>query len=175
MNWKKAWIPALVVAPFLILLASRFGHDPHALPSVLVGKAAPPFVLTKLDGTPLDSQSLRGKPAVLNFWSTWCVPCKIEHEVLQEGARIYGDRVQFLGVVYQDTAEAARAYLRTVTNRYPHVVDPKGQVAIEHGVSGVPESYFVNAEGTIVHKQVGVVTPDILHSQLGAMLQGGAR
>lgn len=173
MNWKRAFLPALIVLPFLGLLATRFGTDPHALPNVLIGQPAPPFELRTLEGEPITTEALRGKPVVLNFWSTWCVPCKTEHEILQEGAKRWGDRVQFLGVVYQDSAEAAQKYLRTRRNLYPNLADPTSQVAIEYGVSGVPESFFIDAEGRVRHKAIGPVTLDLLATQINAMLAEG--
>src|SRR5688572_27419329 len=111
MNWKRAFLPAIVVMPFLLLLASRFGTNPAALPNVLLHQPAPAFELRSLDGEVFSTAALRGKPVIVNFWSTWCVPCKAEHEILQEAAKMWGDKVQFLGVIYQDSEEAARAYL----------------------------------------------------------------
>src|SRR5688572_1161822 len=136
MNWKRAMIPALVVFPLLVLLASRFGSDPMSLPSVLVGKAAPGFELQTISGEKVSLASLRGTPVVLNFWSTWCIPCKHEHELLQQAAQRYGDKVKFFGVVYQDDPKAVETYLRTKTNLYPNLVDPNSEVAIAYGVGG---------------------------------------
>ena len=89
MSWKRAIIPALLVLPLLFLLATRFGVDPRELPSVLVGKPAPAFALVSLDGEKVSNETLAGRPYVLNFWSTWCVPCKLEHDVLQQASRRY--------------------------------------------------------------------------------------
>lgn len=172
MNWKRALIPALVVFPLLVLLASRFGSDPMALPSVLVGKPAPPFTLKTLSGEEVSLESLKGQPVVLNFWSTWCVPCKHEHEILQEAAQQYGSQVKFFGVVYQDEPGAVAQYLRAKRDLYPHLLDPNSEVAIAYGVGGVPESFFIDSEGVVRHKQVGLVTPPLMQEQLSAMLKG---
>lgn len=172
MNWKRALIPALIIAPLVIILARSFGTDPRALPSVLVQQQAPDFVLTDLDGNRIDTQALRGKPLVLNFWSTWCEPCKAEHSLLQDAAQRWGDQVHFFGVVYQDTADNIRRYLEARPTPYPHLVDPEGRVAIEHGVAGVPESFFIDAQGRVVHKQTGVLTRDVINETLRALTGG---
>lgn len=174
MNWKRALIPALVVLPLLVLFASRFGTNPHEIPTVLQGKPAPRFALQTLDGKTITSESLRGKPTLINFWATYCVPCKYEHDILQQAARRYGDRVNFLGILYQDTPEAAREYVKKTVNLYPHLIDPDAGLAIELGVTGVPESFFIGADGIIEHKQVGVVTPELVTNTLGRLLEKNA-
>jgi len=176
MNWKRALIPAIFILPLLILVGSRFGSDPHAVPFVLGGAEAPAFSLRSIDGRDFSSAALRGKPIVLNFWSTWCVPCKTEHDILQMGASRYGDRVQFLGVVYQDTSDAAKEYLTKRLNRYPQLIDPDARVAIEYGVAGVPESFFIDPTGKVRHKEIGPVTPNLLFAKVDDMLTnpGGA-
>ena len=175
MNWRRAALPLLVVAPLIILLASRFGTNPNALPSVLEGRPMPAFSLKTVNGDTVTAESLRGKPAVINFWSTWCVPCKVEHDILQEGSRRYEPYVQFLGVVYQDNLENVQSYLSKKMNRYPQLLDPDSTTAIDFGVSGVPESFIVDGHGIIRHKQTGVVTPEILVTHLNTVLkEGGA-
>jgi cytochrome c biogenesis protein CcmG/thiol:disulfide interchange protein DsbE len=125
--------------------------------------------LVTLDGKTVTSADLRGKPTVVNFWSTWCVPCKTEHDILQMGSKRYGDRVQFIGVIYQDTAEAARQYLTTRKNYYPQLVDTNAGLAIQFGVSGVPESFFVDPQGIVRHKEVGPVSPMLLADQIAQL------
>ena len=171
MNWRRALIPLLVVLPFLLLFASRFGVNPNKLPSVLVGRPAPAFSLQTVNGQELKLENYRGKPLLINFWSTWCVPCKVEHDILQEGAKRYGDAMEFVGIVYQDSLENTRNYLAGKIDRYPQLMDPDASVAIQFGVSGVPESFFIDENGIVQHKQVGVVTPDILVGQLRSMIQ----
>lgn len=163
-------IPALLVLPILVVLASRFGSDPRALPSALVGRPAPAFTLESLTGERVSSPEMRGQPVVINFWSTWCVPCKVEHDILQEAARRYADRAQFLGVIYQDTADAARTYLSMRQNRYPQLMDPGSRLAIEFGVGGVPESFFITAGGEIHYKQTGPLSLEVLVAQMEALL-----
>jgi cytochrome c biogenesis protein CcmG/thiol:disulfide interchange protein DsbE len=175
MNWKRALIPAVVIIPILIVIASQFGTNPHEVPFGLAGKPAPEFTLTTLDGQTLTSSDLQGKPTVINFWSTWCVPCKVEHDVLQLSSRRYRDSVRFLGVIYQDDADAARTYLRMRSNFYTQVIDPDSTLAIQYGVSGVPESYFIDAQGIVRYKQVGPVTHELLGEHIGALSASAAR
>ncbi|MEZ4270236.1 MAG: redoxin family protein [Myxococcota bacterium] len=179
MNWKVAWIPAVPVLLLVLVLAAGFGVDPHALPSMLDGKPAPPFSLISMTGESFDSAVLRGKPVVLNFWATWCEPCKVEHEILQQASRYYGSDVQFVGIIYQDTPEAAAEYLASRSNVFTQLLDPDSKVAINYGVAGVPESFFIDGAGRIHTKQAGAVSPALLRDEvsklLGASEQGGVR
>ncbi|MBW1877631.1 MAG: redoxin family protein, partial [Deltaproteobacteria bacterium] len=102
-----------------------------------------------------------------NFWSTWCVPCKQEHPVLQSAATRY-DEVAFFGVLYSDEPVKAKAYLKRAGSTYQTLVDPGGKMAVDYGVAGVPETYFIDANGVITHKQVGPVSWDLLTTLLGA-------
>jgi len=175
MNWKILAVGALVVVPLLMILASGFGNDPHAIPFLLNGKSAPDFALKNLDHETVSLAALKGKPVVINFWSTWCEPCKTEHETLQRGSVAFGDRVQFLGVIYQDDAGAAQQYLASRSNHYPQLIDPKSLVALDYGVSGVPETYFIDANGRVHHKTAGAVTPGLLIQAVNGMLEGVAQ
>jgi cytochrome c biogenesis protein CcmG/thiol:disulfide interchange protein DsbE len=98
-----------LIAGLATLLGSGFGTDPHAIRSTMIRQDAPKFELTNMDGQPVTLESLRGKPVVLNFWSTWCGPCKAEHPLFQGAAKQHPD-VQFLGVVYSDTTDKVRRY-----------------------------------------------------------------
>jgi cytochrome c biogenesis protein CcmG/thiol:disulfide interchange protein DsbE len=140
------------------VLLANINHDPD--PSLkrspLVGRPAPAFTLPQAGGgPPLSLASLRGRPVVMNFWATWCVPCYQEHGVLLRGARQHGGAVQFLGIVYEDEEERVRAFLAQEGAAYPSLMDGSGRTAIAYGVYGVPETYFVDARGDIAHKHVG--------------------
>jgi len=153
----------LVVLPLLAILILNLGRNPHAVSSPLVGRVAPAFSLAPVGGGPAVSlASLAGRPVVINFWATWCVPCFEEHGVLIEGARALGSDVQFLGVVYEDEDERVRAFLRERGSSYPSLVDPDSRTAIAYGVYGVPETFFVDAQGAIAAKHVGPLTPQAL-------------
>ena len=175
-NWVVLGVGAAVTASMLWLFYSGFGTDPHAVPSVLVRQPAPAFSLVDLNGRPWSSAELKGKPVVLNFWSTWCGPCKQEHGVLQAAAARHPE-IQFLGVIYSDEPDACRRYLEKAGTSYDHLVDDAGRVAIDYGVAGVPETFFIAADGTIVHKQVGPVSAQGIERLLAATLAptGGAK
>jgi cytochrome c biogenesis protein CcmG, thiol:disulfide interchange protein DsbE len=173
MRWRNVFIVALVTVPLLVILALGFGQDPHAVPSVLPGKPAPMCDLKGLDGKALSLTDFRGKPIVVNFWASWCVPCEAEHQILQQTARTFGDRVQFLGVVYQDEPETARRYLARSGSAYPQLTDPESRCAIDYGVAGVPETFLIDPAGKVFDKVVGPVSPAPLAKALGDMLQGG--
>lgn len=155
-------VGALLLLPLLVLFARSFGNDPRAVPRALEGRPAPEFVLTTLDGArEVKLADFAGKPVVVNFWSTWCGPCKIEHPLLVQAPALHPG-VTFLGVLYSDEPEKAEDYLRRAGSGFPHLADPGGRVAIDFGVSGVPETYFIRRDGQIVYKHAGPLSPEVL-------------
>jgi cytochrome c biogenesis protein CcmG/thiol:disulfide interchange protein DsbE len=167
MNRKVLGSGLLVALPLLGVLFVNLGRDPHTMDSPLVGRPAPSFIFTPVEGgAPITLQGLKGRPVVLNFWATWCIPCLEEHGVLLEAAMRLGSEVQFLGVVYEDDAAKVRSLLTERGKAYPSVLDEGGRTAIAYGVYGVPETYFIDAAGTIVAKQVGPLDPQTLEAHL---------
>jgi len=173
MKWRNVLWVAVFTLPVIFILALGFGHDPHEVPSVLPGKLAPNCQLTDLQGKPTSIVAYRGKPVVINFWSTWCVPCEAEHGVLQQAAQNFGERAQFLGVVYQDEAQNAERYLKRKGSTYPQLIDPSSRCAIDYGVAGVPESFFVDPNGIVADKHVGPIGPADLARAVNSMLPRG--
>jgi len=154
---------ALVVLPLLAVLVMNLGRDPHSIRSPLIGRPAPPFELRPVGGGgPRSLASLRGKPVVLNFWATWCMPCLEEHAALTAGARRYEPGVQFLGIVYDDEEARATSFLKQRGSSYPSLMDEGGRTAIVYGVAGVPETYFIDASGKVVSKYAGPLSPEVL-------------
>ncbi|HVQ30491.1 MAG TPA: TlpA disulfide reductase family protein [Vicinamibacteria bacterium] len=142
-----------VVMPLLVILVLNLGRDPHAVRSPLIGRPAPAFALTPVGGgPPVTLESLRGKPVVLNFWATWCVPCFQEHPALIAAARRLGGDVQFLGVVYDDEEGKVQSFLAQRGQAYPSLMDDGARAAIAYGVAGVPETYFIDPTGKISAK-----------------------
>ena len=171
MNWKVLAGGAVITVPLVTLLAAGFGRDPKLRSNALEGREAPSFVLNPLDGEPFSLESARGKPVVVNFWSTWCQPCKIEHPVLMSAARSYGPAgVHFVAVLYQDDAAKARAFLNRSGSYWPTLEDPGGRTAIAYGVAGVPETFFIDKTGTIIRKVSGPVTQEVMVTTLEQML-----
>lgn len=164
-NYTVLAVGALLVLPTLWLFRAGFDTNQRALPSVLEGQVAPGFSLVDLDGDVWSLAALKGRPVVINFWSTWCGPCKAEHGLLQQAAQLNPD-VQFLGVIYSDEPDACRRYLTRAGTTYDHLIDEAGRTAIDYGVGGVPETFFLDATGTIVHKFVGPLDPRSLSELL---------
>lgn len=153
------------------LLAIGFNFNPRRLDTgVLVGKKAPTFVLQSMDGQPVSMADLKGRPVVLNFWSTWCIPCKQEHPLLQRYPLVYPD-VTFLGVVYQDKQPIVERFLKSAPIPYETMMDPEGKVAIAFGVTGVPETYFIDKNGIVQHKTAGPLSEPELVGQLELLSQ----
>ena len=165
-------VGALIGVALLGVLFMSLGRDPSAIQSPLIGRTAPPFTLKAVGtGETIDLQSLRGRPVVVNFWATWCGPCYEEHPTLVENARILGNNVQFVGVVFNDTEDKIQAFLRERGTAYPTVLDQQGKTAIAYGVGGVPETYFINRQGTIVAKYSGPMNTEILQSYVQKVMQ----
>lgn len=163
MNRRVLLIGAVVILPMIALLVVSLGRDPHKVQSPLIGKPAPPFALRAAGGEEvIDLASLRGTPVVINFWATWCVPCYQEHGVLTQSAQRLQPGVRFLGVVYDDEEPKALQFLQQYGSAYPSLMDNLGKTAISYGVYGVPETFFLDASGTIVSKHEGPLTPESL-------------
>jgi cytochrome c biogenesis protein CcmG/thiol:disulfide interchange protein DsbE len=168
--WR--WLVPLSAVPVLAVLAYGFLLDPRSIPSPLVGRAAAPFTLTAFDGSPVSLEAWRGKVVVVNFWASWCKPaCYDEAPVLERAWRTYRDRgLVVVGVDMQDTPEAARAFIRQFELSFPNAPDDGGKVAVEYGVYGVPETFFVDRTGTIRAKHVGAVTDVVIRATLEPLL-----
>jgi cytochrome c biogenesis protein CcmG/thiol:disulfide interchange protein DsbE len=166
MRVARLWITigsALICGVLILVLAKSFGSDPREVPFLLAGKPAPGFNLKDLStGQRITRESFKGRPMVINFWATWCEPCKQEHPVIEWGAEQYGEQAQFIGVVFEDTEENVKQYLSQRGVPYPQMFDPLSRMAVDYGCSGVPETYFVDAHGTIVDKFVGPIDPQSL-------------
>ncbi len=162
-----------VVGGLVFILARAFGKDPHEVPFKLKGKPAPDFSIKRLDADEVVSlSSFKGRPVVLNFWATWCGPCKYEHPVLDWAAGEFGDQAVFLGIVFEDTEANTRAFLKQNGWNFPQLFDPKSTVAVDYGVSGVPETYFINRDGIIVKKYPAPFTdPRVFAAEVKEILQ----
>jgi cytochrome c biogenesis protein CcmG/thiol:disulfide interchange protein DsbE len=152
-NRRVLLVGLAVVAPLVAVLLLNLGRDPHSIRSPLVGRAAPAFALVPAGGGPMvTSESLKGRPLVLNFWATWCAPCLQEHQTLVRTAAALRGDVTFLGVVYEDEEDRVRGFLERHGSAYPSLLDPEARTAIAYGVAGVPETYFIDAAGVIQAK-----------------------
>ncbi|MGH2427314.1 MAG: DsbE family thiol:disulfide interchange protein [Candidatus Limnocylindria bacterium] len=164
-------VPVLVV-PVGWLLFQGFGRDPREIASPLIGKPAPAFSLATLDGETLTDDDLRGRPYMLNFWASWCIPaCVDEHPVLLTAQDRYGDELTLVGILYQDDPTDARGFLsRYGDGGWANVIDDGGRLAIDYGVTGPPETYFIDANGIVRGKHFGPMTHDDLDAQVAGLL-----
>lgn len=172
-------IAAIVLGAAVLawVFGGRFGQDPRLVDSPLIGQPFPDLTLDYLeqDGS-LTFSDLKGKVLVVNFWASWCIPCRIEHPALTGTSGVYGDRgVEFIGIVYQDSKSQAIGFLDEFGRggeHYRYVVDPDSRATVELGVFGVPETYFVDAEGIIRGKVQGEVNPVLLVRAIEDVLAG---
>ena len=162
--------PALAA---LALLGYGFGREQRDIASPLVGRPAPPFTLGLFDGSTVRLEALRGKVVFVNFWASWCPPCRTEAPVLEEAWRKFKDAgVVFLGIDTQDKDEAARDFLEQFAISYPNGPDPGGRIAVDYGIWGLPESFFIDGEGRITYKHVGAMTWDTLVAKIDEARRG---
>lgn len=166
----RAVLAGAAVAVLLAGLAFGLTRDPRALPLVSVGRPMPAFSLEDLEGDRYDSAALRGQPAVINFWASWCTECRKEHPLLMNAHDRWGNRVAFLGIVYQDDPGNIREFLtemgETPATTYPNLLDPDARTAIDFGVYGVPETFFIDRTGRVTFKHVGRVSASLLEREL---------
>lgn len=166
----------LVVVVMGYVFTGRFGHDPRLVDSPLIGQPFPDLTLSYLeqDGD-LDFADLRGEILVVNFWASWCFPCRAEHPVLTRASSVYDGRgVHFVGILYQDREAQGVEFLDEFgrgTN-YSYVVDAGSRATVELGVYGIPETYFVDGSGVIRAKVQGEVTAGVLIETIEALLDG---
>jgi cytochrome c biogenesis protein CcmG/thiol:disulfide interchange protein DsbE len=169
---------ALLAIGILVLVAAafgtRFGTDPGVVDSPLIGRPAPDVTLPYLEQEgQLAFRDLRGEVLVVNFWASWCVPCREEHPALLAAAERYADEgVRFVGVIYQDRSEQAVAFLDELGRGYDHLEDPGSTAAIDFGVFGLPETYIIDRDGTVVAKITGATTFDRLATTIEDVLAG---
>lgn len=174
MNWRRSAIGLGISLPILALLGYGMTLDPRTIPSPLPGKPAPEFALAVLDQPDTVRLSdLRGNVVVLNFWASWCMECRYEHSDLSMAATAYEKRgVRFFGVLYNDTPANGRAWIREMGGQtYPALLDEGARTAVSYGLYGVPETFIIDKEGTVVHKQIGPITMAKLAQLLEPLLQ----
>jgi len=175
MNRWVLLVGLVLLLPLVAVLYLNLGHDPSAIETPMIGRPAPPFELRPAGGgAPVSLASLAGQPVVINFWATWCVPCAQEHEALVEASRVWQGRVHFLGMVYEDQEDQVLDYLRARGGPpYPSLMDPDDRTAIAYGISGVPETFFIDASGRIADKFVGPLRRSDLAERLASLTGGG--
>ncbi len=182
MNWKRSLIALLAAVPVLALFAFGFTRNPAEIPSPLPGRQAPDFTLAVMSpgegamartpGDTLRLGELAGKVVVVNFWASWCLPCRKEHAALSESARYYADKsTQFIGVLYNDEPAAGLRWISEMGGMsYPGVTDVESRTAIDYGLYGVPETFIIDPSGRVAHKHLGPITADVLRRVIDSVL-----
>lgn len=176
--WRIALyaVPLLVFLVLAILLGSRLGTDPTELPSARIGKPVPEFRLSSLKEPErmLSADDLKGQVTILNVWATWCISCQVEHPVLMQ---LQAMGVPIVGVNYKDYRESALQYLALHGDPFRFsVFDEKGDLGLDLGVYGAPETYLLDETGHIRYRFVGVLDPQnwerVLKPRYEALLAG---
>lgn len=171
-------VAGIAVMVLGLVFAGRFGSDPSLTKSPLIGTPAPDVEIAAYDGgAPIRLDDLLGDIVIVNFWASWCTGCRQEHEALLLGASAYEDLgTTFVAVNYQDVPAAAEAFLeelgRSAVTLYG--VDEDSRVAFEFGVLGLPETFFIDREGTVVAKVSGPISFELLAGTIEAIALGEA-
>jgi cytochrome c biogenesis protein CcmG/thiol:disulfide interchange protein DsbE len=185
MRWKVAVTAAAFAIPAVGLLGFGLTRDPGEIPSPLPGRPAPTFALPaftsggptiahpapvpKVDSVNL--QALRGQVVIVNFFASWCLACRDEHASLARVASQYvGSDVHFVGILYNDIPGNALKWLDEMGQLpYPSLADPGSRAAIDYGVYGIPETFFIGRDGKVAFKQVGAVTDEMLRARIDSL------
>ena len=168
----KRFLVVLILAGVVAMFAWALSRE-QSLASPLVGKPAPPFSmpLYAADST-VSLTTLRGTPVVLNFWASWCLSCRDEARVLEAGWRRHGSEVAFVGIAVNDEEDAAEEFIRRYGKTYHLGSDVDGSVAVDYGLYGVPETFFIGPDGTILSRHIGPLTRADLERRLAELRAG---
>jgi cytochrome c biogenesis protein CcmG, thiol:disulfide interchange protein DsbE len=184
MNWKRAFYGIAAAVPIVGLLGYGMTKDPREIISPLPGKVAPDFALSTFAtgsrpalpvnvGDTVRLSSQKGNVIVVNYWASWCTECRYEHAALTETAASYvsaAPDVRFLGVLYNDKPDRGLEWIQRMGGQsYPSLDDPGARAAIDYGVYGVPETFFVGKDGRVAYKHVGPITADVLRQKVDSL------
>jgi len=165
-------IIVLLIAVFCLIFLLQ-GKDPGKPPSALLYKNLPDFDIVSLfdDSDVISNKDLKGDIMLINFFASWCAPCKVEHPLFFEIKKKYPN-VLLIGIDFKDKQEDAIHYLNTMGNPYDYVgVDNKGSIGLELGVFGLPETFIVNSKGIIIYKHLGPLTTKIITNEITPFFQ----
>jgi len=151
----------------LLAVGLKIADHKTEIPSPLIGKKMPEFTLPKLgqEDVLVSSKDLVGRPFLLNVWASWCPTCRHEHPVITDLAK--SGAVRVIGLNYRDEAGDAQQWLQRFGNPYEFsLADISGRTGIDFGVYAAPESFLVDASGTIVFKQIGAMTDEVIEQEI---------
>ena len=174
-SWKF-WTVWVIVLGLITLLAFGFTTDPKKVPSPLMGRPAPDFQVDELNGEQKFSLSeFKGIPIVLNFWASWCAECRTEAVILENFFQKYGvnnKQLVMIGIAIQDSPKNAKAFARHFGKTYLlGLDDDAGNIALDYGIYGVPETFFIDPEGSIFYKAIGMITKELMEQKFQPFLQ----
>ncbi len=173
---------AVLAGLFLFFLWKGLGTDHSKIPSALLNKQTQTFQASWLQGkehlsSPQEAAfsmaDFKGRPIILNFWASWCYSCRAESRDFEAFWQKYKDRgVAVVGIAIQDTPESALQFARTYGKTYILGLDSEdGKAAIDYGVTGVPETFFIDRNGVMIHKEAGPVTAELLAKYADQLLK----
>ncbi|ETT40477.1 MULTISPECIES: TlpA family protein disulfide reductase [Paenibacillus] len=167
---KQWWILSTIIVLAIIAIIQSTSVRTEELPKT--GYQAPNFSLQALDGQTYSLQSLNGKPVVINFWASWCGPCKIEAPELVRLYDKYKARIEIyaVNVTASDSIEGAKAFAQDFGFQFPVLIDEKGEVAQKYAIRPIPTTLFVNSEGIIIEQVIGLVDPQTMESKFRRLL-----
>lgn len=172
----QRFIPLILVLGLFglfFMLLTQEDRNPQEIKSVMIGRTVPQFAVPALtDGAPdvTEADLKTGKPKLVNFFASWCVPCRAEHESLMEIGNRYG--IDIIGVAYKDDPAKSRAFLDELGNPYARMgVDRDGRLAIDWGVTGVPETFLIGGDGIITYRHWGPIVGDSFEQKLMPALE----
>jgi cytochrome c biogenesis protein CcmG/thiol:disulfide interchange protein DsbE len=168
----KRFLVVLILVGVVAMFAWALSRE-QTLASPLVGKPAPAFSmpLYAADST-VTLEKLRGTPVVLNFWASWCLSCRDEARVLEAGWQRYGPGVAFVGIAVNDDEGPAEDFIRRYGKTYHLGSDVDGSVAVDYGLYGVPETFFIGRDGTILSRHIGPLTSEDLAQRIAELETG---
>ena len=173
MPWRRLAITLLIITPILALLAFGFTRDSRYIVSPLIAKPATPFTVTTFKGDKLTLNDLRGKAVFLNFWASWCLPCRAEARDLEAAWQKVKDKnMVFLGVALQDTDKNSLEFLKEFNVTYLNGKDESGKIGVDYGTWGIPESFFIDPQGRITYKHVGGIRAVLVIAKLEEATKG---
>lgn len=164
---SRYMVPLGIFLVLVVFLGVGLGLNPRQVPSPLIDRPAPAFVLPQLHAPdkPIGPEAMRGQVWLLNVWASWCVSCRQEHPVLIDLAK--SGEVPIYGLNYKDQREEALRWLVQWGDPYKlSIMDAKGATGIDYGVYGVPETFVIDKAGVIRYKQIGPLTPEILRDKI---------
>jgi cytochrome c biogenesis protein CcmG/thiol:disulfide interchange protein DsbE len=158
--WWVALVPLLAIVMLVVLVIGRSTST--------VGNVAKPFDLQSIDpsGSRVVLTNLRGRPLVINFWASWCIPCRSEMPGFEHVHQHVGERIQFVGVDHQDTRPSALELLHDTGVTYPTGFDPDGHTAYDYGLVGMPTTVFISADGKVLEQHTGQLSEHDLQATI---------